>query len=113
MATKTYQIPFDRHGNQMHYPNNQWFHNEHGAYVMEAPTFKDNYVFQDTLIIHGYSRGRSAACFEAKSNTTGKGFTIFLKDFIEIVKTHDISHGYVSGIWTFCKRGQNYGLKKI
>jgi hypothetical protein len=110
---KTYQIPFDKNGNQMHYPEPSWLWNKDGTSRQIPPTLKDNYVFEDTLIIEDFSRGRSAAYIEAKSATTGKGFTIFLKDLLDIIKNETISKGVVQGKWTFCKRGSNFGLKRV
>jgi hypothetical protein len=71
-----------------------------------------NYVFEDTLVYDGYSRGRSAAYFGFKSKTTGRKFTVFLKDFEEGF-AHEMVKGEVKGRFTFCKRGSNYGTARI
>ena len=100
MAKKEYLIPFDEDGNQVHYPES-W----------RKPTFKPNYEFADALEYKTYHRGRSAAYFEFQSITTGKKFTMFMTDFNDIVPR--LVKGMISGTFTFTKRGQNYGVKRV
>lgn len=68
----------------------------------------NNYVFSDVLIFDGYSRGRSAAYFYFKSTTDNRRYTCFLADFESIL--FEMKNGIISGGFTFCKRGQNYGI---
>jgi hypothetical protein len=83
-----------------------------GRYVRgNEPIWKENYEFEDTLFLDGMSRGRSAANFQFKSKTTGKRYNVFMTDMVDIFNKSNINHGYVSGTWTFCKRGSNYGLR--
>lgn len=70
-----------------------------------------NYQFCDSLEYDGYSRGRSAAYFNFKSKKDGRGYTFFLTDFEDIIK--EMEQGVVSGVFTFCKRGANFGCKLI
>ena len=71
----------------------------------------NNYEFTDTLVYSGYSRGRSAAYFNFKSKTDERNYTVFLTDFEEMV--FKMANGEITGKFTFCKRGQNFGLKMI
>jgi hypothetical protein len=94
-----HQIPFDEAGNQLHYPMSQ------------TTTWKDNYQFPDELQYISYARGRSAAYFQFESTITKRRFTMFLTDFDAIVK--HLVDGKLSGTWTFCKRGENFGVQFV
>jgi hypothetical protein len=98
--TKIIQIPF-YDGNQLHYPS------------YTEVNWVDNFEFVDTLILQGYQRGCSAAFFALESETTGKKYTMFLSDMLDVIKCSSIDHGKVNGTWTFCKKGQNYGVRLI
>lgn len=74
----------------------------------------DNYSFRDTLSFIGYSRGRSSAKIDWISATTGAEYGMFLTDFEELVKKvgfNALDGRGVNAEFTFCKRGQNYGIK--
>lgn len=90
-------VPFDKTGNQLHYPNwgiNYWSENE---------------IFKDTLTYESFSRGRSAAYFEFRRKSNGKTVVVFMADLEPILFA--MVRGSVTGEFTFCKRGQNYGCK--
>lgn len=88
---------------------------QHYNYCILAKTdniiWIDNYTFSDVLIFDGYARGRSAAYFYLKSQTDNRRYTCFLTDFESII--FDMQNGIISGDFTFCKRGQNYGIVKV
>lgn len=92
-------IPFDGRGNQLHY-----FESWNGGHWVPNTTFKD------TLTIDTMARGRSAAyfIFERKN---GSSVVVFLRDAIDMMK--HMQNGKVTGTFTFCKRGQNYGCKLV
>lgn len=75
---------------------------------MKRIVWVPNYTFDDVLVYDTYSRGRSAAYFHFTSKITKRGFTVFLKDFEEGF-VRRMERGEVSGRFTFCKRGSNYG----
>jgi hypothetical protein len=82
---KVIQVPFDKNGLQ--------------SYPMEYyPEFRlvDNYELAE-LTINSFYRGRSAG-----------GLSL-----VDMISRSVIDHGKVSGKWTFCKRGENYGLKLV
>lgn len=95
MAKKvgTYQIPFNKNGDQLHYPD----------YVVE---WRDNLPFQDTLTYEGFGRGRSAAYFHF-SRLDGTKVTVFLKELGEMIPL--LTSGKITGTFAFVKRGENYG----
>lgn len=103
-------VPFNKQGDLLH-----WTHAEPGVAAMSPfgevlAVWRDNVVFEDTLTFETMSRGRSAADAIWRSQATGVKFSMFLKDLDYLLKTSTIEHGVVSGIWTFCKRGRNYGV---
>jgi hypothetical protein len=97
MAKKVgdYQIPFDKDGNQMHYPES-W----------RQPEWRDNTPFQDTLEYQSFNRGRSAAYFLFK-RANGTQVTVFLKEMSEMIPR--MVNGKITGTFAFVKRGENYG----
>jgi hypothetical protein len=75
--------------------------------------WKENFEFEDTLELTGMSRGRSAANFNLKSITDGKNYNLFMTDTVDLIQNSTINKGKITGRWTFCKRGQNYGVKIV
>lgn len=96
MATKTYQIPFDKEGNQQSYPS-------------MGSIMKDNFTFDETMTYRGYGRGRSSATILFE-DSKGKRYSMFLSDFDELMRTKGLDGKSVKSTWTFCKKGMNYGL---
>lgn len=73
-------------------------------------TFVENRIFEDTLIYTGYSRGRSSAVFNFK-DSTGATYQMFMTDFDDVLQTKGLVDKQVTAFWTYCKRGQNFGIK--
>ena len=73
--------------------------------------YVDNFEWEDTIEYECFGRGTSAAHLYFRSTITGKSYQMFLKDFEDIVKL--LVDGKVTGTFTFCKRGQNYGIKIV
>jgi hypothetical protein len=86
------------------------------TYEGDTHYYKDNFemiknkVFEETLTYAGYGRGRSSAVFYFK-DSTGADYQMFMTDMDDLLKSKDILNGQVAATWTFCKRGQNYGIK--
>lgn len=103
---KIYQIPFclDKHGCEImqSYPETYSF----------GFKWKDNYVFQANLDIVEFGRGRSSAVFYLEDKVSGSRYSMFMSDMLDVLKNCNIQQGKVSGSWTFCKKGSNYGLKR-
>lgn len=137
MATKTkaFKVPFDGHGNQLHYQNDigkppehlalAWKEEDHdlrATLIRERDdwyekarqrTWRDNYIFTATMTVVSMSRGRSAAYFHL-IDERGKQYTMFMTDMVDMVKrARMITQGVVTGRWTFQKRGNNYGVKLV
>lgn len=95
----TYQIPF-RNGNLQSYPYN-------------PDEWRDNYVFEDTLIYKGYGRGRSSVTFYF-DDSNGNTYEMFISDFDDLFRKLGGFTGLtISGKWTFVKKGKNYGIKAV
>jgi hypothetical protein len=107
MAKKVgnYKIPFDRNGNQLHYPESYWSGN--GRVECEM---RDNHAFEDTIVFDSMERGRSAAYFYFK-RSTGEKLVVFMKDLCDMMP--HVINGTVTGTFTFVKRGANFGTALI
>lgn len=75
--------------------------------------WKENYEFDDTLELTGMSRGRSAANFNLRSVTDNKNYNLFMTDTVDLIQNGVVNKGKITGKWTFCKRGANYGIKLL
>lgn len=95
-----YEIPFTKDGNLCDYPD--W----------RVSEWKPNYDFDATISVESFSRGRSAANFDVKDEN-GKMYNVFMTDFLDMVKHKDFKAGLLTAKFTFCKRGQNYGMKLV
>lgn len=81
----------------------------------------DNFIFYAEVEITGHARGRSAAYFQAiighpftgNEEIKGKKVAIFITDMVDIIRNGQIYLGRTTGYWTFCKRGMNYGLRRV
>lgn len=82
-------------------------------YYQDKYAWMDNHEFEDTMQFTSYYRGRSAAGLCLKSLATGVCYSMFMTDFNDVLASCNILKGVVSGTWTFCKRGQNYGIKMV
>jgi len=102
-----YQIPFDKDGNQMDFPEKRWVNGE-----PIYPDMRDNFEFDDTLTLLDYGRGRSSVTFTLQ-RLNGKNVTMFVSDLCDMVKACESKQGVFHGRFTFCKKGQNYGCRLI
>ena len=71
----------------------------------------DNYEFTTTLTYYGYCRGCSACNIMFRSPDFKQTLYMFMTDFDEVVDR--LINGKLSGTFTFCKRGMNYGIKMV
>lgn len=71
----------------------------------------DNYKWEDTINYNGYGRGRSSCVIYFWSVYHHQNMQMFMTDFDNIVK--QMNYGQLTGTFTFCKRGQNYGIKLV
>jgi len=100
MSKTSYQIPFDSKGNLESYPSTH-------------TVWKENFEFDATLTFDGFYRGRSAAGTTFINKQTGLSYSMFLKDFDEVIRKGIFNGGLIIGRFTFQKRGKNYGIRMI
>lgn len=102
MSKKTgdYQIPF-QDGNQIDYE----------IYWGKPFEMVDNFVFEDTLTYTNYGKGRSAITFYFTRESNGKEVTMFASNLSEVIPR--FVNGKLTGQFTFCKKGQNYGCRML
>ena len=73
----------------------------------------DQRQWTETLKLEGSNRGRSSVQFIWVSVTTGKRYPMFLTDLTDLLFLSVISDACVTETWEFCKRGCNYGIRKV
>ena len=71
--------------------------------------WKPNKEVELTLHYKGYGRGRSAVTFYW-ADDDGHGYPMFIKDVDELLR-QDIGTSSIHAIFTYVKRGANYGIK--
>ena len=71
--------------------------------------WKPNKEVELTLHYKGYGRGRSAVTFYW-ADDDGHKYPMFIKDVDELVR-QDIGTSSIHAIFTYVKRGANYGIK--
>ncbi len=79
------------------------------VYSGRKEVWKPNEEIELTLHYDGYGRGRSAVTFYWKDDT-GHKYPMFIKDVDELLR-QDMGTSSVHGIFTYVKRGANYGIK--
>lgn len=79
------------------------------VYSGKKEVWKPNEEVELTLHYNGYGRGRSAVTFYWKDNN-GHQYPMFIKDVDELLR-QDMGTSSVHGIFTYVKRGANYGIK--
>ena len=77
---------------------------------------RDNYEFEADLLLYGYGRGRSSAVilfipYNESSKKNPIIYRVFLSDSIEILN-HTVN-GRIKGVFTWTKKGANFGLKLV
>lgn len=79
------------------------------VYSGRKEVWKPNEEIELTLHYDGYGRGRSAVTFYWKDDN-GHKYQMFIKDVDELLR-QDMGTSSVRGIFTYVKRGANYGIK--
>ena len=82
-----------------------------GEEVVKGPNevWKPNKEVELTLHYKGFSRGRSAVTFYWVDDD-GHKYSMFIKDVDELLR-QDIGASSIHAIFTYVKRGANYGIK--
>ena len=105
--------PFDDHGNLMHFPGFTYGHDANGKWVGTPPEWREIEPFNAVMQFSSYHRGRSAAYFcwcKVDDNTL---WTMFLTDLSQLIETATLYMGKVTATWEVCKRGENYGIRRV
>lgn len=120
-------IPFDKHGHMMGWTDAKLTpadiveldssgsvtirpygpDRDHGLTV-----FKRNTEFEDTLTYVSHTRG----CSSVKiifNTSAGDPVEMFITDLTDIMNSGGFDGNRVSGVFTYCKRGQNYGIRRV
>ena len=79
------------------------------TYTGRKEVWKPNEEIELTLHYNGYGRGRSAVTFYWKGDNDHQ-YPMFIKDVDELLR-QDMGTSSVHGIFTYVKRGANYGIK--
>ena len=79
------------------------------VYSGRKEVWKPNEEIELTLHYNGYGRGRSAVTFYWKDDNNHQ-YPMFIKDVDELLR-QDMGFSNVHGIFTYVKRGANYGIK--
>lgn len=73
-----------------------------------------NYIFEDTMQILDYGKGRSSVTFTLKSQTDGSVYYMFLSDMFDLISRQAIDKGMTPRLkWSFVKKGANYGIAML
>jgi hypothetical protein len=93
------KIPFDKDGNLLgYYPG------------YGDVNWVDNFENRFNLKLEKYGRGRSSVTFDFRCQDTGAVYQMFVSDLVEMLLKVTLNYGEISGSFTFCKKGQNYGI---
>jgi len=90
---KTYAVRYP--GGTLHVQNIEW---------------RPNRIFKATLELVKQKNGCSSKVAIWKDQTTGKTYTMFIRDVLDLIL---VDHGYhiLTGEFSYVKRGANYGIK--
>ena len=81
-------------------------------YGMNA-VMKECYCFDDSLKFTGFGSTQSSRFAKFFSKRDDIKYFMFLKEFENMLTKHTLKMGTVQGRFTFCKRGQSFGIKII
>lgn len=70
-----------------------------------------NFEFQDVLEYDDYGKSSYSTHFYMKAVHGGRKYRVFLKDLDLFIK--EMNRGVMAGTFTFCKRGEKFGLKPV
>lgn len=110
MAKKPLEIPF-KNGRPC------WYRYD------PADEMKDNFEFKETFHVVYFSRGCSSAKMILRTAKNAKkygtdgycyecvDYEVFLSNSVDIIRK--MVDGKISGVWTFVKKGSNYGIKLV
>ena len=93
------RVPVDKNGNWLSYDG--W-----------CEGWDTNVKFSAQMEVVSLYSGRSAKGAVVKDVDTDKKYQVFMTDFIDAVRGHQVAYGVFPWMeWEACKRGANYGIR--
>ena len=91
----------------------------HQLYILESYDYRiqpyaiKNFIFKDTFKFEGFSRGRSSATADFTNEDKTLSSSMFLSNVSDVILLGGCDLTNLSGYFTMCKKGANYGLKYL
>lgn len=95
------------------------YRNYDQTYILEsfAWSYKEegykNFIFKDTFKFKGFSRGRSSVTADFINEDRTLSSSMFLSNVSDVILLGGCDLANLSGFFTMCKKGNNYGLKYL
>ena len=95
------------------------YRNYDQTYILEsfAWSYKEegykNFIFKDTFKFEGFSRGRSSVTADFTNEDETLSSSMFLSNVSDVILVGGCVFSILSGFFTMCKKGSNYGLKYL
>ena len=95
------------------------YRNYDQTYILESFTWSykeggyKNFIFKDTFKFKGFERGRSSAVGIFRNEDGTLSSSMFLSNVSDVILLADCDLTNLSGFFTMCKKGANYGLKYL
>ena len=91
----------------------------HQLYILESYDYRiqpytiKNFIFKDTFKFKSFSRGRSSATADFTNRDNTLASSMFLSNVSDVILLGGCDLLNLSGYFTVCKKGANYGLKYL
>ena len=91
----------------------------HQLYILESYDYRiqpytiKNFIFKDTFKFKGFERGRSSAVGIFRNEDGTLSSSMFLSNVSDVILLGGCDLTNLSGFFTICKKGANYGLKYL
>ena len=91
----------------------------HQLYILESYDYRiqpytiKNFIFKDTFKFGGFSRGRSSVTADFTNEAKTLSSSMFLSNVSDVILLGGCDLTNLSGFFTMCKKGTNYGLKYL
>ena len=95
------------------------YRNYDQTYILESYDFRrqpstiKNFIFKDTFKFEGFSRGRSSVTADFTNKDNNLSSSMFLSNVSDVILLGGCDLTNLSGYFTMCKKGANYGLKYL
>lgn len=112
---KRITAPFKKNGSLWHYPPTDQELNNPRVSADKRPTLEWREVgpWEDTMLVVGQQRGRSAAIFLLVGSDGKTSYPMFMSDASEMMRSATIDRGKITGRWAVVKKGRNFGLRYL